>query len=327
MAASPPGKSQRASMTFSVIVPSERPRALAAALQALGEQAGAPPFRAVVVLDGTNEGAAAAVVAQAPPGVETILLEQSRRGLHHARDLGASAARGDVLLFIDEDYLPEPALLADLAARHEEGAGAVQAAISEAFTGPATVASGFAARWMADRRARLATGDFRPPDTCVAPLSMRRDVYVRLREKIGPPGFSRAGVGEDFRLGHGLNALGVRVDYLETGCRAAGIPTPDQLLAKSHEIGRADAELSTGSPDLAASVARARHVRWATGEREHRAVAAAPPRARTTAADLRSELLGEARRGRSKPDAPARFDRALALQYWLGHDGHAGLPL
>lgn len=312
-----------AAPVISVVIPSERRRVLRASLRSLAEQVDAPPFQVLVVIDGPNADTAA-IVSERAGKFATTLLEQSQQGLHHARDLGASAARGDVVLFLDEGASASADLLAGVAEAHGGGADVVQAGIGEGLAAASTVAAQFTARWVARRRDRLAGRTLTPFDVCVAPLSLRRNMYARLRERTGPPGFSHTGLGEDFRVGQALHDLGVDVARLDVPCRALGGETADQLLNLSREIGLADAALCADDPGLAERVAVERAGRWATSNRERKAVEASAARARLTSGELREELVGEARRGRTAKDALERFERALALEYWLGFGGYAG---
>lgn len=308
---------------ISVVVPSERRRVLQASVRSLTAQVDPPPFQVVVVLDGPNADAAAVLSGRTHP-FETTLLEQSQRGLQHARDLGASAARGEFVLFLDEGATTSEDLLARLAEAHGEGADAVQVGIGEGLAAVGTVAAQFTARWVARRSTRLAGSRLTPFDICLTPLSLDRRAYARLRERTGPPGFTHAGIGEDFRVGMALDELGVDVVQLDVPCRALGGETADQLLGLSREIGLADAALCADDPARAAQVVDERARRWATSDRERKAVEASPARARLTSVELREELVGEARRGRTGKDALARFERALAIHYWLGFGGYAG---
>lgn len=89
---------------LSVIIPAHaRPKELRRCLKALACQDTGVPFEVIVVDDGSLP--ALSIPAEAPP--ETRLVRQlTSRGPAAARNLGATIARGDVLVFTDDDTIP-----------------------------------------------------------------------------------------------------------------------------------------------------------------------------------------------------------------------------
>lgn len=105
---------------LSVVVPTrERRDSVLRLLRALHAQT-APPsaFEVVVAADGTSDDTVQAVSGHASPfALRTIA--QSHRGLAATRNAGARAASGNVVLFLDDDMEPAPALVAGHLARHD----------------------------------------------------------------------------------------------------------------------------------------------------------------------------------------------------------------
>lgn len=305
---------------ISVVVPTGGRRTLALALRALADQTDAPPFQVVVVFDGPSDDAVSAFDSASYP-FDTLVLEQSHRGLHHARDLGASAARGKVLLFANDDELADPHLLAAVHEGHDSGADVLQPALDIHPAATPTVVASFVRRWARQRRHRLSRGPLQPQDVSPTPLSIRNGAYRALREALGPIGFAGPGVAEDFRIGHALNRSRFRAHHLGTAsCLTLVGPSVTELLDLSEEIGRADAQLARDAPELALSIARARADRWVTSERERKAVGTNLAKARRLSLDAERRLLAEARRGVVPDDALTRADRAISVRYWLGFD-------
>jgi glycosyltransferase involved in cell wall biosynthesis len=94
---------------------------LAKVLSALAEQTYPPErFEVLVVLDGSTDGSAEHARSLDLP-YRLRLLEQDNRGLAASRNRGAREASAPVVVFLDDDILPEPAFLAEHAAGHREG--------------------------------------------------------------------------------------------------------------------------------------------------------------------------------------------------------------
>jgi len=95
----------------SVIIPTrDKPERLALTLHALLRQraGGGRGFEVVVVADGGDAATRAAVAAMRDHPLDLRLIETARIGQAAARNRGAACARGDVLLFVDDDILLSP---------------------------------------------------------------------------------------------------------------------------------------------------------------------------------------------------------------------------
>jgi glycosyltransferase involved in cell wall biosynthesis len=79
-------------------------------------------FEVVVVSDGSTDGTAETVRSTATP-FPVRLDEQSNSGPAAARNRGIELARGGLVVFLDDDVIPEPGLLAAHVARHLERDG------------------------------------------------------------------------------------------------------------------------------------------------------------------------------------------------------------
>ena len=104
-------------MQISIVVPTrDRPGALARCLAALGAD-----HEIVVVDDGSRDRTALARALEAAPG--SRLVHAGGHGPATARNLGARAATGAVVCFVDDDCEPGPGW-ADLLAAHATAGGA-----------------------------------------------------------------------------------------------------------------------------------------------------------------------------------------------------------
>ncbi|HTO76599.1 MAG TPA: glycosyltransferase [Thermoanaerobaculia bacterium] len=105
---------------FSVVIPTyQRPETLFRVLDALAAQAGAPAFEVVVVDDGSRDDTPARLAAYAPR-YPFRHLAQENAGPAAARNLGVREAAGQLILFLGDDTVPEPNLLAVHARAHKE---------------------------------------------------------------------------------------------------------------------------------------------------------------------------------------------------------------
>lgn len=107
-----------------VVVPSyNRRERLATLLRALAAQDYRPDrVEVAVVLDGSTDGSAE-LARSLPLPFTTHVLEQPNRGIAAARNRGAAAGSAPVVVFLDDDVVPEPGFLAAHARAHRLAAG------------------------------------------------------------------------------------------------------------------------------------------------------------------------------------------------------------
>ena len=105
-------------MKFSVVIPTyRRPDTLFFVLDALGAQKGAPDFEAFVVDDGSGDDTPARLAAYRP-SYPFRFVSQQNAGPAAARNRGVREARGQTILFLGDDTVPEAELLAVHAEAH-----------------------------------------------------------------------------------------------------------------------------------------------------------------------------------------------------------------
>jgi GT2 family glycosyltransferase len=105
-------------MSFSVVIPTyRRPDTLFGVLDALAVQTGAPEFEVVVVDDGSADATPARLGAYRPP-YPFRFFSQTNSGPATARNRGVRESRGRTVLFLGDDTVPEPGLLAVHAEAH-----------------------------------------------------------------------------------------------------------------------------------------------------------------------------------------------------------------
>jgi glycosyltransferase involved in cell wall biosynthesis len=106
-------------MRASVIVPTFNRRDIVTrTLRTLCQQDFPPKeFEIIVVIDGSTDGTARALLALEPP-CRFRVIEQENRGLAGARNTGLRAAEGDVVIFLDDDMLCDSRLVSQHFAAH-----------------------------------------------------------------------------------------------------------------------------------------------------------------------------------------------------------------
>jgi len=101
-----------------VIATKDRQRYVDGALSALAAQTGAPPFEVVVADNGSTDSTRAVVERHAREGLAVTYVFEPKPNRGKARNRGVAAARGDYLVFCDDDVALPPGWLAAHAAAH-----------------------------------------------------------------------------------------------------------------------------------------------------------------------------------------------------------------
>lgn len=230
----------------SVVVPTHnRRKLLQEMLEALPTQTyRTSGFEVVVVVDGSSDGTWEMLQAIRVP-YEFHAVRQEQSGPSTARNLGVRSARGEVLLFLDDDLLPQPQLLDAHFSMHRADRTAV--VLGRFLPAPEEKKNGwdiweeqiFAKHYkaMEDGRRppagrRLYSGNF----------SIRRELF----SAVG--GFDeRLRRGEDVELGFRLEKAGARF-YFNSAAAAVhrGYRSFDSWVDSAHVYGRTDVLLTSG---------------------------------------------------------------------------------
>lgn len=262
---------------LSVVVPSYQRRAsLERVLEGLAAQRGFAPevVETIVVLDGGSDDSPAMldawVRAARLPGLRWRRRENA--GQAAARHAGVLEARAPVVLFLDDDVVPGPGLLARHLAHHARGERIAVLGECEIVRGDAPhpfylqhVWSWWEDKYAARARpGRLACHQ----DFCAGNVSLRRDDYL------ASGGFDaafRGYGGEDYDLGYRLLRDGVRF-VADRGAHAWHHHHLDggyeKLLLQRRQEGRAEVVLGRKHPELRAGLRLMRHeVGWRMHDR------------------------------------------------------------
>lgn len=299
--------------SFSIVVPTHQRRELVCeVVRALGELEYAGHVELIVVVDGSSDGTAEALRELASPWVLHVI-EQPNRGAAAARNRGAAAARREILLFLDDDMIAAPDLLAQHAVRYAEGVHAVLGHMPLDPGSPPGFLSEGVGRWAEARLARLAGGGaLELHDLLTGQLSVRRAVF----EALGgfDEHFTRGGSfgNEDLDFGVRLLARHNVVFAPAAISRQRYVVTPELLLRRSREAGHADARLARKHPARAAEIFAANEAR----RRSVRVLARALARAPAAVRGLSALALRAAHRGTRT--AQRLFHLARQVEYHAG---------
>jgi GT2 family glycosyltransferase len=197
----------------SVIVATfNRRELLLCVLDALDRQsvAAEEDFEVIVVDDGSTDGTAAAVQSRSW-AAEIYVLQQSNRGPATARNIGLEAARGDIVIFLDDDLIPEHDFVKEHIRSHSPGVA------QRAVLGPALSLSRYSQPWIVWQQATYEKVYLAFRRNEIQPTfrhfwsgncSIRRDV---LKAVGGFDGSFR--YGEDIELGYRLMRQGVQFAF------------------------------------------------------------------------------------------------------------------
>ncbi len=161
----------------SVIIPARNEaRGIATVIQAVQAQTPAGwDLEIIVVDDGSSDGTAESVRAA---GAQALVLESGPDGGNpaRARNLGAAAAKGDPIVFLDADCIPESGWLTRLLVAHDAGAAVVGGALDLPQGVPLTARCDYYCGWyhVHSKRPSGAVPNHPPGN-----LSVRRQVFVR----------------------------------------------------------------------------------------------------------------------------------------------------
>ena len=244
------GATDREALRFSVVIPTyQRKEVVLTSVHALAQQEEAPPFEVIVVVDGSTDGSAAALRALDLPFPLSVV-EQPNEGRPAACNRGATVARGDCLLFLDDDMEAHPRLLAEHDRSHREGADVVFGHIPVHPDSPDTFLTRGVGEW-AERRLReldrrngaLEIGDFQTGQASIA-----RDLFLGIGGF--DPFFTRPYGGEDLDLGQRLVEAGYALAFNRNAISwQRYVITPRQYLRQWRHFGRGAVLLARKHPD------------------------------------------------------------------------------
>jgi GT2 family glycosyltransferase len=234
---------------LSIVIPTcNRRESVLRLLKALAADANAVAFEVIVVDDGSRDDTVACLQSLSPPFPLQICAERAG-GPSRARNAGATRARSEILLFLDDDVEPMAGTLARHVEFHREhrarlGIGDLPPAVSDtSFIG--VTLRGWWDRMLDEIRKPGHRFSFR--NVLTGHLSIRRDHFVALG------GFDpELQCHEDWEFGYRALQHDLRLGYV-AGAVAWHHDTSrlDKILHRKFEEGIADVQLARKYPELA----------------------------------------------------------------------------
>jgi len=315
-------KPANAAVELSVVVPTWQRRGLVTqTVSRLLEQRCSEPFEIVVVDDGCTDGTRAALEAIATTDSRLLVLSQPNRGRAAACNAGVAAARGRIVVLLDDDMQAAPGLLEAHLGGHRDGAEVVLGAIEHDPGSADTLLADAVEAWTHERSARLARSStgFELHDVVTGHCSIRRDLFVELGGF--DESFNRDGAfgDEDLELGRRLLERGCRIVYCAAAvARQRYVVRAERFLQQYAQAGAADVRFARKHPDLEETI-----FAYYTGvSRVHRLLRAPVLRCPALAAVVAGMLRGPVCRRVDRGARDALTARLLftlqAIAYWKG---------
>ncbi|HEY3449724.1 MAG TPA: exopolysaccharide biosynthesis glycosyltransferase EpsD [Myxococcales bacterium] len=233
-----------------VLATYNRPELLVRLLEQLGRQTLAPADFEVVVVDDGSTPPVRARLAELQVRYELRVDEQTNRGAAAARHRGIVAARGEILVIVDDDMQVAEDFLEQHLRRHASGEPKVVLGCIEPDP---DLAMPLFERWhaakIAERNARFASGAEAPAGAAL----YTGNVSLRRRDYLEVGGFDPAfGNSEDVELGLRLQKAGVAFEFSPEAVtlHASDHTSLSAWRARAAKYGAFDRRIAHKHPDL-----------------------------------------------------------------------------
>jgi glycosyltransferase involved in cell wall biosynthesis/peptidoglycan/xylan/chitin deacetylase (PgdA/CDA1 family) len=237
---------------FSIVIPTyERREIVARSVAALNNQS-FRDFEVVVVDDGSSDGTADALRAlEVDFPLEVI--SRPNEGASVARNVGAAAASGEFLLFLDDDMEADSEMLAEQDRSLREGADMVLGHLPLHPDSPDNLLSQGVGRWAEKRRERLEgiAGELPITELNTGQMSISRANFERLGGF--DPSFTQEGLygGEDLDMGYRVGRAGLRLVFNPAAISYQYYAVdPGDYTRRTRETGRSAQQLRAKHPEL-----------------------------------------------------------------------------
>jgi len=314
---------------FSVVIPTYERRELAlASVSAFARQSFSGRFEVIVVVDGSTDGTAGALRALDVPFPLTVV-EQPNRGASAARNAGAAAARGEILLFLDDDMEAHADLLAEHDRSHRDGADVVFGHLPLHPQSPANFLSA-GIKWWTDGRLERLTGpgaQLTLHDLLTGQMSISSELFKQAGGF--DPGFTAGGTfgDEDIDFGYRLMRAGYRLTFNPAAISWQNyVVRPHQYLRQWRQAGSADVAFARKHPEAASTIFALNGAEKKANRLLWRPLVSLAPVTTPIMAGLRWLALALVRHWSRYPAIVRFFYQVWAMEYWRGVRDGGGMP-
>lgn len=305
----------------SIVIPTfQRPDSLQRLLLALGRQSIPPDcFEAIVAIDGIAD-ASEGVLRQLQVPYSLRWTAGSRAGPGATRNRGVMLASGDVILFLDDDMMPTPSLLAEHLATHKDATDRVclgrVRVLPEMNLSPWET---YLNRRFEAHYDKMDQSGYRPNfwDCLSGNVSLRRELFTRCEGF--DPSFAVTR-HEDIELGYRLARQGARFIYQPRALSYHRFSkTLDEGLRDAFNNGASAMRFAHHHPALAPRLIQARWRRYPQGVRRLMRWTIAQPKQQTGYTKLVAQVLRWTdRRFLSSEIMRPLCQLAYHLHFWQG---------
>lgn len=239
-------------LRFSIVIPTcQRRDVVLESVHALASQEFNGRFEVIVVVDGSTDGSAEALREMTTPFPLTVI-EQPNKGLANARNRGAAAAQGEIILFLDDDMEAHSRLLEEHERSHQKGADVVMGHIPLHPKSPENFLSLGVKKWAEDRCEILLCKEGELPlrELLGGQLSLTRKTFLDVSGFDTDFNINGSFGNEDIDFGYRLKKKGYKVVFNPNAISwQRYVVTPRQYLRQYRQSGRSAVILARKHPD------------------------------------------------------------------------------
>lgn len=245
------------SFRFSVVIPTyQRREVVLASVCALAEQKFSERFEVIVVVDGSVDGSVEVLQKIDTPFPLTVI-NQPNQGAAAARNKGATAAKGEIILFLDDDMEAHPQMLAEHDRSHREGADVVLGHMPLHPESPSNFLSAGVGAWAEQRLQRLSESgaSLTLSDLLTGQISIARELFYQITGFDTDFTVSGSFGNEDTDFGYRLLQQDYKIVFNPNAISwQKYVVTPRQYLRQWRQAGRADVVFVRKHPEQAPNI-------------------------------------------------------------------------